>query len=1445
MYTFPFGFPTLVDATTKRLLEISEKRTILRHALWIEKSTPLDKMRACAMMAAQQQNHGTNLNVHRMWFHDMHLAAPKGNWREEDLWKDNENPTLKNMMIEMNGHEKGSTNDWLNNLKSHINQLDGDSDTPCASPYCTWVGALDDDLVFASPGIDDVEFITVTESRKSVLTFHQTNKYGCDVVPTHEEIVQDAGARDQQYYILNLEQCKKAAEQYGYSSSPLFENAECTRGCTVNVDDKLGLGPVVCFSPTGKSDPTGTEQDGRGQDIKDYKTVRHLCRKNKGAYVANVKNDAWWEFKDRKKKMCSMPPLRRAAYCKAHNHTGVNGANTCSNAVGCSDTGGWPFTCQIDSSVITNCDKIWTTQNSSLAESMPEMYQMVYGYLRTSSLLLFEGGLQLDRLNLFKLKLLPTARPITRLFNAAAYPKQASLEFALEGLFRFKYELGEAVNSDLASAYQCKNQKGEVPLKVSMNMRSSTPASNLFFDPWGEDGKPKEVSEYTYQKCDFKKESYGMWPHYLNALYHVFSPSWQTADNRKQVFLDPNGKVEGLVALTATKNLLHYIDVQCKRDESVNRPVGAAKLWVLAHNDDLNAELKHTYSNDVPATWRQTLQEYMKSQRTTVALPQKPLFSPFSASIRFPDVNIGSVVCLLYGVDPEFSLSGVAPGDSTNCGRFARAVAKDDWFSFDPSGFFAWVLCDILKFFEVGIYGTTLRLDGAGTGCMAKDAAEQHVCTGLDKAACTANGSCEYVGLQHAISTSWDCGLSVQTTINIGLLGAYPVVFRLAKDTCKDQNSPAPVRLRRDSISTASTRISRTYERHQIKLSNSTAVPRDIVASGGTSGATSPHSSQNRHGRTLDEYLVIGASDPESPHQWRRRRSAGSQMALGIEVTSLEDTFTMIFGDEHPQAVFDFMEKLDSFIPPSIDAAIIYTTYELAAGTAAIPGVYVLDVLPSSYKIQPGLTVVVSVSTENGCTEGDEVCKFVTKTFGAGAGMFMSLGIGSGPSFSASVGLGGIAITKSNKCPLGQANCDETCGNLGINTVEMSEASVFFSASKTDVSPYTVEFGLRVAISFELAKRGTGGDDCLSTAMLQPLTFVGELSVISIPPGLKGTLLMDGVVYKALGMKWLHFADLGLSLTISSISPVPSAIEAAGTFALGRECYEENDVGQISVFENDDESEPACLRASVAFGYDSIYPLKTYFSATLEGFNVGTIFRISVSPNQWDKLDKALPAFLKNTGFVGDASLSYAASSGLSDLFGNPIPPGLRINGTVNVFGLQASMYANIDPTAMTVVIDINIKPFKVAGGLLELGAAGPDGCVADAIPLDQSRYDSLMAACAANGPTEGECLVYYRPGYDTPSEDYHSCKWNAEGRGPRFFVNASLGIPEASEVDYESMESAIASFNPYIEVLIQGRSVFLMQETEVYMSITNSESVIEVSVSNMLLIEGKGLPYR
>ncbi len=52
-------------------------------------------------------------------------------------------------------------------------------------------------------------------------------------------------------------------------------------------------------------------------------------------------------------------------------------------------------------------------------------------------------------------------------------------------------------------------------------------------------------------------------------------------------------------------------------------------------------------------------------------------------------------------------------------------------------------------------------------------------------------------------------------------------------------------------------------------------------------------------------------------------------MAKGLEVTSLEDTFAIIFGDDMPSCIEDFGRFVDSFIPPSIDAAIVYATSEM------------------------------------------------------------------------------------------------------------------------------------------------------------------------------------------------------------------------------------------------------------------------------------------------------------------------------------------------------------------------------------------------------------------------------------------------------------------------------------------------------------------------------------
>lgn len=207
-----------------------------------------------------------------------------------------------------------------------------------------------------------------------------------------------------------------------------------------------------------------------------------------------------------------------------------------------------------------------------------------------------------------------------------------------------------------------------------------------------------------------------------------------------------------------------------------------------------------------------------------------------------------------------------------------------------------------------------------------------------------------------------------------------------------------------------------------------------------------------------------------------------------------------------------------------------------------------------------------------------------------------------------------------------------------------------------------VQLGMRVGLSVEMAesrsKLGTNASvACQDNAMVQPLTFIGELYVsVSPVPQIGGSLAMRGVLYEFLGIDFLHISNLALGLAFTPPSPIPTRIQAEGTLSLGRQCYTRTETGEVIDI---GKLTGACTRATVAFQYDAGNPRGNYFLASILGFDLQTLIKVFAPNRTANALVDILPQPILDTGFVGPASFSYSAALGDTYTFtGTKIPAG-------------------------------------------------------------------------------------------------------------------------------------------------------------------------------------------
>jgi hypothetical protein len=236
---------------------------------------------------------------------------------------------------------------------------------------------------------------------------------------------------------------------------------------------------------------------------------------------------------------------------------------------------------------------------------------------------------------------------------------------------------------------------------------------------------------------------------------------------------------------------------------------------------------------------------------------------------------------------------------------------------------------------------------------------------------------------------------------------------------------------------------------------------------------------------------------------------------------------------------------------------------------------------------------------------------------------------------------------------------------------------------------------------------------------------------------------MTGVYYQAFSIEALHIADLGLGLSLKPPSPIPSRIEAAGTLAIGKDCYLEDPVTRV--VEKNLAPDAVCLAATVAFGYNAVDPGQTYFSASIDAITIGELIVIFAPGGTGKAVADALPGTVANSGISGfepgtPAAMSYAAAlGGALTITNTRIPSGLRLSGRINLLGLEAAIeMIAVPPIGLyfhAVLPPVDLVVFTMTTGY-------DDGCSPKVPRINDEIYDEAKAFCSATprGDTEADC---------------------------------------------------------------------------------------------------------
>ena len=247
---------------------------------------------------------------------------------------------------------------------------------------------------------------------------------------------------------------------------------------------------------------------------------------------------------------------------------------------------------------------------------------------------------------------------------------------------------------------------------------------------------------------------------------------------------------------------------------------------------------------------------------------------------------------------------------------------------------------------------------------------------------------------------------------------------------------------------------------------------------------------------------------------------------------------------------------------------------------------------------------------------------------------------------------------------------------------------MFVELVRTSTGANEVKAGVRGSITWDFAEERSSALDC--EGMRQPVTFRAALYVgvcgVAFTPCIGGQATMNGVLYRTFGAEFLHIADLGVAVAFAPPNfLIPLKLQGEGTIALGRQCYERTAGGDVVSIEGGN-----CVKATVAFGYGPDVG-DTYLYARLQGFSVENAITTFAPARLANEMISALPNVVKETGFEGDAILSFSLF-GATSLTGQFIEPGFKLKGTFSFLGYTASADIVVVPY-VSVFVNATVSP--------------------------------------------------------------------------------------------------------------------------------------------------------
>ena len=425
----------------------------------------------------------------------------------------------------------------------------------------------------------------------------------------------------------------------------------------------------------------------------------------------------------------------------------------------------------------------------------------------------------------------------------------------------------------------------------------------------------------------------------------------------------------------------------------------------------------------------------------------------------------------------------------------------------------------------------------------------------------------------------------------------------------------------------------------------------------------------------------------------KARRAAGDgaiSTALGFELEpeDIAGLFDKIFGPLGPGAT----EFVDGLAGVFNGVGFVISLEDLPVGNPSRPDLVALEGFQTT--IPSGVNAIIKMTVPPPNCQS-KICSFLRANLCATDGTCPNVFVVAGGTFTGAtlgVSLGNFVLWEND------------CGHTVFSLSDVSLVGTLGTKPKVR---FQVIFALDMAA---LRVDDSSSSQCPAEAPTPDLLrFKGAVELL-VTGDLRLEVALMGVWKNAFGWDFLHIGNLGLAVTFGVQPPWIVGFEVDGELQFGKRCYNSDNTLSATA---------KCVGGTVSLGIDvTAQNRDVFFSVGFSGLTLINLIDTFATDEQAASFRSSVPQFIYDSGFekvvengvlVYNPQVSFASNPlGRTTVTGKFIPGGLRVFGSLNLFGWRAKADILVSP-GTGLYIDCSMDPIKLLNGVIEVTRSEKD----------------------------------------------------------------------------------------------------------------------------------------